>query len=69
MIVDLKAMVLNGAAEIQTRPLQLKDVDMPEARQNEVLVSVEKCGVCRTDFHVVEGYFRFWCKQLSRVMR
>lgn len=51
----MKAMVLHRPASIDTHPLTLEDVDPPDPRENEVLVRVDKCGVCRTDLHVVEG--------------
>jgi propanol-preferring alcohol dehydrogenase len=35
--------------------LRLEEVPEPEPRETEVLVRVERCGVCRTDLHVVEG--------------
>jgi propanol-preferring alcohol dehydrogenase len=30
-------------------------LEEPEIRDDEALIRVEKCGVCRTDLHVVEG--------------
>jgi alcohol dehydrogenase, propanol-preferring len=49
----MKAMVLHKVGD--TKPLSYKDVQTPEPKENEVLVRVDKCGVCRTDLHVVEG--------------
>lgn len=51
----MKAMVLHAAANVATRPLALEVVPTPEPGEREVLVRVERCGVCRTDLHVVEG--------------
>jgi alcohol dehydrogenase, propanol-preferring len=51
----MKAMVLHGPAPVESRPLRLEDVELPEPKDDEVLVRVDKCGVCRTDLHVVEG--------------
>ena len=51
----MKAMVLYRAAGIEQSPLKYEDIKTPEPSENEVLVRVEKCGVCRTDLHVVEG--------------
>ena len=48
-------MVLRAPAEVTTRPLEWEDVPAPEPGDHEVLVRVERCGVCRTDLHVVEG--------------
>ncbi len=39
-------------------PLCETIVDCPEPRGSEVLVRVERCGVCHSDLHVQDGYFR-----------
>ena len=51
----MRAMVLERPAAIETRPLVLRDVDPPAPAQDELLVRVRTCGVCRTDLHVTEG--------------
>jgi len=48
-------MVLETPAPIETHPLRLADVPIPEPAADEVLIKVQACGVCRTDLHVVEG--------------
>ena len=35
--------------------LQPSDVGTPSIKENEVLVEVEACGVCRTDLHILDG--------------
>jgi len=47
----MKAMVFSQVGQ----PLQLEDVPVPEPRENEVLLRVRACGVCRTDLHIVDG--------------
>jgi alcohol dehydrogenase, propanol-preferring len=47
----MRAMVLNRIS----RPLQLTEVPVPTPAQNQVLLRVHACGVCRTDLHVVDG--------------
>jgi propanol-preferring alcohol dehydrogenase len=37
------------------QPLQIADVPLPEPGDEEVLIRVHACGVCRTDLHVVDG--------------
>ncbi|QLZ69066.1 zinc-binding alcohol dehydrogenase family protein [Legionella sp. PC1000] len=32
-----------------------KEVKKPEPKENEVLIKVRTCGICRTDLHVVDG--------------
>jgi propanol-preferring alcohol dehydrogenase len=51
----MKAMVLSRPARIESSPLQLREVPLPQPREGEILVRVEACGICRTDLHVVEG--------------
>jgi len=51
----VKACVLNSSAVIESNPLVLTDVPAPEPADNQVLVEVSACGVCRTDLHVIEG--------------
>lgn len=51
----MKACVLRAPARIETNPLEFVDVSRPEPINDEVLVRVMACGVCRTDLHVIEG--------------
>ncbi|HUN28695.1 MAG TPA: alcohol dehydrogenase catalytic domain-containing protein, partial [Alphaproteobacteria bacterium] len=51
----MRAMVLERPAAIEASPLVLRDVDPPAPAQDELLVRVRTCGVCRTDLHVTEG--------------
>ena len=51
----MKAMLLTTPAPIDTAPLVLTEVPVPEPRADEILVRVEACGICRTDLHVIEG--------------
>ena len=38
-------------------PLCETIVDCPEPKGAEVLVRIERCGVCHSDLHIWEGYF------------
>jgi propanol-preferring alcohol dehydrogenase len=40
---------------LSTNPLAMADVPRPEPSDDQILVRVKACGVCRTDLHVVEG--------------
>jgi alcohol dehydrogenase, propanol-preferring len=51
----MKAMVLHAPAPVDSSPLRSEDVAEPEPGPGEVRVRIDKCGVCRTDLHVVEG--------------
>ncbi len=48
-------MLLRNVSNVEEHPLLYEDVEDPEPRDNEVLVRVDYCGVCRTDLHVIEG--------------
>ncbi len=51
----MRAMVLRRPGPAASQPLHLEEVPSPVPGPTEVLVRVDKCGVCRTDLHVVEG--------------
>jgi propanol-preferring alcohol dehydrogenase len=40
---------------ISTRPLERVRTDVPRPADDELLVAMRACGVCRTDLHVSEG--------------
>jgi len=40
------------------QPLRLETIPIPEIAPDEVLVKVGAAGMCRTDFQLVDGYFR-----------
>jgi propanol-preferring alcohol dehydrogenase len=51
----MKACVLNTPRPVDNRPLEFAEVATPAPDEDELLVRVRACGVCRTDLHVVEG--------------
>jgi len=51
----MKAWLLEAPEEVGERPLQLAEVPAPAPREDELLLRVSACGICRTDLHVVEG--------------
>lgn len=53
--MKMQAMVLETPAPIDTSPLVLREVAVPEPGPGEIRVRVLACGVCRTDLHVVEA--------------
>ena len=55
MKMTMKAKVLCSNSPIDSNPLELLDVPVPQPAPKEVLVRVRCCGVCRTDLHVIEG--------------
>jgi len=51
----MKAWILQAPATINKRPLRLADVPVPRPCEDELLLRLSVCGICRTDLHVVEG--------------
>ena len=51
----MKAMVLERIGRIETGPLRLREVPLPEPPEGHVRVRVRACAICRTDLHVIEG--------------
>ncbi len=51
----MKAAVLYEARQ----PLKIEELEMPEVRDEDVLIKVASCGVCHTDLKVFEGRNRF----------
>jgi alcohol dehydrogenase/propanol-preferring alcohol dehydrogenase len=46
------------------KPLKQVEIDKPVPVGDEILVKTVSCGVCHSDVHIYEGFFRFrWrCK-------
>jgi propanol-preferring alcohol dehydrogenase len=53
--IEMKACILRAPARVESNPLEYADIPVPRPREDEVLIHVSACGVCRTDLHVVEG--------------
>ena len=51
----MRAWLLKEQAKIEERPLKLVDIPEPRARDDEVLLKILVCGICRTDIHITEG--------------
>jgi propanol-preferring alcohol dehydrogenase len=47
----MRAMVLEEIG----KPLELRDVPRPEPGDEQILIRVLVCGVCRTDLHIIDG--------------
>lgn len=48
---SMQAMVMEEA----NHPLVLKTIPIPSPNEQQVLVKIIACGVCRTDLHIVDG--------------
>jgi len=51
----MKAMVLERIAPIESSPLALAEMPLPEPQAGQVRLRVHCCAICRTDLHVIEG--------------
>jgi len=51
----MKVMVVSQIAPIDSTPLQLTQLPVPEPRERELRLKVHCCAICRTDLHVIEG--------------
>jgi propanol-preferring alcohol dehydrogenase len=51
----MKACLLHRPGPVESKPLAFVDVPDPEPQDDQVLLRISACGVCRTDLHVVEG--------------
>ena len=51
----MRAMRLHAQGPIGARPLIAERVEVPAPADDELLVRVAACGICRTDLHVIEG--------------
>jgi propanol-preferring alcohol dehydrogenase len=51
----MRAIVLDQQRTIDSSPLELREVPLPEPTSRQVRVEVRCCGLCHTDLHVVEG--------------
>jgi len=51
----MKAWLLNKSAPVSSSPLTIANVATPVPSDDEVLIRISACGICRTDLHVVEG--------------
>jgi len=51
----VNAWILKTPASVDKRPLVLAERPTPVAGEDELLIRVSACGICRTDLHVVEG--------------
>jgi propanol-preferring alcohol dehydrogenase len=51
----MKAMLLEQIAPIDTSPLKMADLPLPEPGPGEIRIKVRCCAICRTDLHIIEG--------------
>ena len=54
-LINMNAWILNKPKPVSERPLHPSERAMPTPSDDELLLRVAACGICRTDLHVVEG--------------
>lgn len=63
----MKAVKLMTPGPMDTGPLALLDVDVPEPGPGQVLIKVTSCGVCRSNLHMVEGDWLPGCPSFTPI--
>lgn len=51
----MKAVRLYSPSNVESNPLLLEDIPIPQPSLGQVRIKVSVCGVCHTDLHIVEG--------------
>lgn len=51
----MRAWRVRTPGSVSARPLELVTTEVPQPADEELLIAVRACGVCRTDLHVAEG--------------
>jgi len=51
----MQAMILEEPAPIETEPLKLVEIPIPEPGHFDIRVRIKVCGICHTDLHEIEG--------------
>ncbi|MEN2983424.1 MAG: zinc-dependent alcohol dehydrogenase family protein [Dictyoglomaceae bacterium] len=53
----MRAMLLKKTCDLSLckEPLTMEEVSVPTPKENEILVKISACGVCRTDLDIIEG--------------
>ncbi|MFC1936934.1 zinc-dependent alcohol dehydrogenase family protein [Chloroflexota bacterium] len=51
----MKAQILKKTAPVESRPLELMELPVPQPGAREILVKVSACGVCHTELDEIEG--------------
>ena len=51
----MKAQILKEISPVESRPLELIDMPIPQPRAREILVRISACGVCHTELDEIEG--------------
>jgi propanol-preferring alcohol dehydrogenase len=65
----MKAVLLDKPAPIEETPLRYSEYDVPTIADDEILIKIKACGVCRSNLNVIEGvYSRLGIPSLSPII-
>jgi propanol-preferring alcohol dehydrogenase len=53
--MEMKCAIIEKTGKIEDNKLKIKEVELPKISNNEILLKISACGVCRTDLHIIEG--------------
>lgn len=48
---------MKAAVLVEPRRFEIRDVPVPEIGADDVLIRVERCGICGTDVHIFNGHY------------
>jgi len=51
----MRAQILYEQKPVENLPLGFSEVEIPSISEDQALIEVISCGICRTDIHIVEG--------------
>jgi len=51
----MKAQVLSQISPVESRPLELVDLPVPQPKSREIRLKISACGVCHTELDEIEG--------------
>jgi len=51
----MKAALLYKPGKIEENPLKIENIDIPKIEEDEVLIRIHACGICRSNLHMIEG--------------
>jgi len=51
----MRAILLRKQASVDKNELSLEEVEKPSPKDNQLLIKIKSCAICRTDIHIIEG--------------
>ena len=57
MTLTAMSATMTAAVLVEPRKFEVRQVAKPQAGDHEVLIRVERCGICGTDIHIFNGHY------------